>query len=117
MNICSVTNIRGRCVKINPPTSSYAIMRRVRPNRGENRGPGKGDGRELDSWPGITQQPRPKRGQSTWHVQRSAQSDLSINPAQTFLYLLSNRVGSPIRYGSRVRRDSTRTRGDLARWL
>src|SRR5262249_55435941 len=56
-------------------------------------------------------------GHSTWHAQRSAKSDLSINPAQTFLYLLSNRVGSPIRYGFSVRRDSIRTRGDLARWL
>src|SRR4029077_9911106 len=54
---------------------------------------------------------------STWHDRRSAKSDLSINPAQTFLYLLSNRVGGPIRYGFRVRRDSIRTRGDLARWL
>ena len=109
MNICSVTNIRGRCVKINPPTSSYAIMRRVRPNRGENRGPGKGDGRELDSWPGIREQPRPKRGHSSWQIR------LSINPAQTSLYLLSNRVGSPIRYGSGVRRESS-IRGDLAKW-
>ena len=47
----------------------------------------------------------------------SAKSDPSINPAQTFLYLLSNRVGSPIRYGSVVRRESTRIRGDLAKWL
>jgi hypothetical protein len=34
--------------------------------------------------------------------------DPSVNPAQTFFYLLSNRVGSPIHYGSRVRRDGTR---------
>src|SRR6516162_7427116 len=47
----------------------------------------------------------------------SAKSDLSINPAQTFLYLLSNRVGSPIRHGSCIRRESTRIRGDLAKWL
>jgi hypothetical protein len=47
----------------------------------------------------------------------SAKSDLSINPAQTFLYLLSIRFFIPIRCGSRVRRESTRIRGDLAKWL
>jgi hypothetical protein len=31
------------------PTSSYAIMRRVRPYRGENSGPGKDDRGELDT--------------------------------------------------------------------
>src|SRR5262249_18754146 len=56
----------------------------------------------------------PKRT-SARHLRRSAKSDLSINPAQTFLYLLSNRVGSSIRYVSRVRRDFTRR--DLTRLL
>ena len=37
-----------RAFNIDPPTSSYAIMRRARPYRGENRGPGKDDREELD---------------------------------------------------------------------
>jgi hypothetical protein len=34
---------------IDPPTSSYAIMRRARPYRGENSGPGKDVRGELDT--------------------------------------------------------------------
>jgi hypothetical protein len=68
--------------------------------------------RKWSCWP-LTSDPK-----LIFHVaQHSANSDLSINPAQTFLYPLRNRVGSPIRHGSRVWRDSTCTRGDLARWL
>jgi hypothetical protein len=33
----------GGAFNIDPPTSSYAIMRRARPYRGENSGPGKDD--------------------------------------------------------------------------
>jgi hypothetical protein len=40
----------GRAVNIDPPTSSYAIMRRARPYRGEeNSRPGKDDRGELDT--------------------------------------------------------------------
>jgi len=40
----------GLCVpNIDPPTSSYAIMRRARPYRGENTGPGRDDRGELDT--------------------------------------------------------------------
>jgi hypothetical protein len=45
---------------IDPPTSSYAIMRRVHPYRGENPEPGKDVHRELDPTPGIREQPRAK---------------------------------------------------------
>ena len=46
---------KGDCAfDIDPPTSSYAIMRRTHPYRGENSEPGK-DGRELD---GIREQHR-----------------------------------------------------------
>ena len=38
-----------RAFDIDPPTSSYAIMRRARPYRGENSGPGKDGRRELDT--------------------------------------------------------------------
>ena len=38
---------------IDPPASSYAIMRRARPYRGENPEPGKDVHGELDPWPGI----------------------------------------------------------------
>jgi hypothetical protein len=34
---------------IDPPTASYAIMRRARPYRGENSGPGKDRCGELDT--------------------------------------------------------------------
>jgi transposase len=40
---------RDRACNIDPPTSSYAIMRRARPYRGENTGPGRDDRRELDT--------------------------------------------------------------------
>ena len=49
-----------RASHIDPPASSYAIMRRARPYRGENHGPGKDFHRELDPTPGIREQPRPK---------------------------------------------------------
>jgi hypothetical protein len=38
-----------RAFDIDPPTSSYAIMRRARPYRGENSGPGKDRCGELDT--------------------------------------------------------------------
>jgi hypothetical protein len=38
-----------RAFNIDPPTSSYAIMRRVHPYRGENSGPGKDRRGELDT--------------------------------------------------------------------
>src|SRR5262249_17243413 len=40
-----------RAFNIDPPTSSYAIMRRARPYRGENSGPGKERFGELDTKP------------------------------------------------------------------
>ena len=38
-----------RAFNIDPPASSYAIMRRAGPYRGENSGPGKDDRGELDT--------------------------------------------------------------------
>ena len=38
-----------RACNIDPPASSYAIMRRARPYRGENSGPGKDDRGKLDT--------------------------------------------------------------------
>ena len=38
-----------RAFNIDPPTSSYAIMRRACLYRGENSGPGKDDREELDT--------------------------------------------------------------------
>jgi hypothetical protein len=40
---------RDRACNIDPPASSYAIMRRARPYRGENTGPGRDDRGELDT--------------------------------------------------------------------
>src|SRR2546430_910229 len=40
---------RDCACNIDPPASSYAIMRRARPYRGENSGPGKDDRGELDT--------------------------------------------------------------------
>lgn len=45
-----------RVLHIDPPASSYAIMRRARPYRGENPEPGKDVHGELDPWPGIREQ-------------------------------------------------------------
>src|SRR5712671_1337455 len=41
-------NQRDCACNIDPPASSYAIMRRAGPYRGENSGPGKDDRGELD---------------------------------------------------------------------
>jgi hypothetical protein len=38
-----------RAFNIDPPASSYAIMRRARPYRGENGGSGKDDRGKLDT--------------------------------------------------------------------
>jgi len=46
-----------RASHIDPPASSYAIMRRARPYRGENPEPGKDVHGELDPTPGIREQP------------------------------------------------------------
>jgi Transposase IS116/IS110/IS902 family len=40
---------RDCACNIDPPASSYAIMRRASPYRGENSGPGKDDRGELDT--------------------------------------------------------------------
>jgi tetratricopeptide (TPR) repeat protein len=50
----------GRASHIDPPPSSYAIMRRARPYRGESKGPGKDVHGELDPTPGITERSRPE---------------------------------------------------------
>src|SRR5262245_4790490 len=42
-------NRRDCACNIDPPASSYAIMRRAGPYRGENSGPGKDDRGELDT--------------------------------------------------------------------
>src|SRR5262245_51133844 len=54
-----VLNQRDCACNIDPPASSYAIMRRVRPYRGENNGPGKDIHGELDPTPGIREQAGP----------------------------------------------------------
>jgi hypothetical protein len=41
---------RDRACNIDPPPSSYAIMRRACPYRGENSGTGKDVRGELDTW-------------------------------------------------------------------
>jgi hypothetical protein len=46
-----------RASHIDPLASSYAIMRRARPYRGENPEPGKDVHGELDPRPGIREQP------------------------------------------------------------
>jgi len=47
---CFASTQKGdRAFNIDPPASSYAIMRRARPYRGENSGPGKDDRGELDT--------------------------------------------------------------------
>ena len=46
----------NRASHIDPPPSSYAIMRRACPYRGENPGPGKDVHGELDHRPGIREQ-------------------------------------------------------------
>ena len=48
-NFLRALDRRDRACNIDPPTSSYAIMRRARPYRGENTGPGRDDRGELDT--------------------------------------------------------------------
>gem|GEM_PF-870079 len=52
---------RDCACNIDPPASSYAIMRRASPYRGENPGPGEDVEGELEPRPGIREQPRPFR--------------------------------------------------------
>jgi hypothetical protein len=47
-----------RASHIDPPASSFAIMRRACPYRGENPGPGEDADGELDGRPGIRERPR-----------------------------------------------------------
>jgi hypothetical protein len=49
-----------RASHVDPPASSYAIMRRAGPYRGENPGPGKDVEGELEPRPGIREQPGSK---------------------------------------------------------
>jgi hypothetical protein len=49
-----------RASHVDPPASSYAIMRRAGPYRGENPGPGKYVEGELEPRPGIREQPGSK---------------------------------------------------------
>src|SRR6266446_6356542 len=49
-----------RASHIDPPASSYAIMRRAGPYRGENPGPGEDVEGELEPRPGIREQPGSK---------------------------------------------------------
>jgi hypothetical protein len=51
-----------RASHIDPPASSYAIMRKARPTAERNPVPGKDVRGELDPTPGIREQPRPKAG-------------------------------------------------------
>src|SRR5215467_5290532 len=46
-----------RASHIDPPASSYAIMRRASPYRGENPGPGEDVEGELEPRPGTREQP------------------------------------------------------------
>src|SRR5262245_4158594 len=46
--LCELSQ-RDCASNIDPPASSYAIMRRAGPYRGENSGPGKDDREELDT--------------------------------------------------------------------
>jgi predicted DNA-binding transcriptional regulator AlpA len=56
----SVSNRAKRDSHIDPPASSYAIMRTANPYRGENSGPGKDNHGELDPRPGIREHPGSK---------------------------------------------------------
>src|SRR5262249_1776259 len=58
---CLASTRKGdRAFNIDPPASSYAIMRRARPYRGENSGPGKDHEESLTPRPGIREQHRPE---------------------------------------------------------
>src|SRR5690349_11762887 len=64
-----------RAFDIDPPTSSYAIMRRARSYRGANSDAGKDIRGELASTPGIREQHRPEADSGSG---RSAQMPLLI---------------------------------------
>jgi hypothetical protein len=61
-----------RASHIDRPASSYAIMRRARPYRGENPEPGKDVHGELDPTPGIREHPGSKV--PDWSCQRHVRS-------------------------------------------
>jgi hypothetical protein len=66
-----------RAFDIDPPTSSYAIMRRARSYRGENSEPGKDIREELASTPGIREQHRPE---ATLAAARETRLDAAADP-------------------------------------
>jgi hypothetical protein len=89
-----------RASHIDPPASSYAIMRRARPYRGENPEPGKDVHGELDPWPGIREQPgsfstdlaRRSAGDAE-NAQQCAVSQLSGRSRQTANDVLGDLAG------------------------
>jgi hypothetical protein len=60
----------NRISHIDPPASSYAIIRRACPYRGENPGPGKDVHGEIDHMPGIREQPESKADVATDRTSR-----------------------------------------------
>ena len=65
-----------RASHVDPPASSYAIMRKEGPYRGENPAPGKDVEGELEPRPGIREQP----GSSTTYAVKAARSLCPLRP-------------------------------------
>src|SRR6185437_2366960 len=78
-----------RACNIDPPTSSYAIMRRACPYRGENSGPGKDDVESLTPRPGIREHNREYSAHAVMEPIRAL-----VTPRQTLLHhTLCDRFG------------------------
>jgi hypothetical protein len=71
-----------RASHIDPPPSSYAIMRRACPYRGENPGPGKDVTESLTPRPELENDQDPTR---KWSVHRSSRG---LTPDQLLVYLI-----------------------------
>jgi hypothetical protein len=81
-------NQRDYACNIDPPVSSYAIMRRAGPYRGENSGPGKDVRGELDPTPGIRERARPNCDMPA--------TDLGVLPLRFLSCRLRNLSGHPL---------------------
>ena len=95
----AMLNRAKRASHIDPPASSYAIMRRARPYRGENPVPGKDVRGELDPTPGIRERPRPDPDMRLLRIAAAQNDYKSIEIREPLLNARNHKLNSTLRFG------------------